>query len=105
MLRWPFRLWVLVLAVLLQIGRGQALLDDVQTADLGHFPLATSGEADAPEETQEGFSLVDEAFEAGMSSSNGSELYRRESGAQRRCADGLSQGRPASDTPFKPPRA
>lgn len=105
MLRWPFRLWVLVLAVLLQIGRGHALLDDAQTADLGHLPLATSGEADAPEETQEGSSLVDEAFEAGMSSSHGAELYRQEPRAKRRCADGLSPGRPASDTLFKPPRA
>jgi hypothetical protein len=105
MLRWPFRLWVLLLALLLQIGRGQALIDSAQPAELGHLPFATSGEADAPEETPEGSSLVDEAFEAGMSSSNSPELWRQDPRAERRCAKGLSPGRPASDTPFKPPRA
>lgn len=104
--RWLFRLWVLLLAVLIQIGRGQAPVDDAQVADLGHLPMAaTPGEADAPEETPEGFSLVDEAFEAGVGSSHGVHSRGQDRGVEHRCARGLSPGRPASDTLFKPPRA
>lgn len=104
--RWSFRLWVLLVAVLLQIGRGQAPADDAQVADIGQLPIAMPGEADAPEESPEGSSLVDEAFEAGVCSNAGLGLRGQQTGAgghQR--AGGLSPGRPASDTPFKPPRA
>lgn len=103
--RWSFRLWVLLLAVLLQIGRGQALIDDTRGVELGHLPLAASGEADAPEETPESFSLVDESFEAGVWSSSSLDLCRQELDAGHRGTRGLSPGRPASDTLFKPPRA
>ena len=103
--RWSFHLWVLLVAVLLQIGRGQASVEDAQVADLGHAPMATSGEADAQDETSEGSSFVDEAFEAGMWSSSDLDLRAQYLVGQLRRAGGLSRGRPASDTPFKPPRA
>lgn len=103
--RWTLRLWVLLLAVLLQIGRGQLPADDAQVDDLAHLAMAGSGEAEAPEETPESSTLVDEAFEAGLSSTVSWSARARDLGNGHRRAGGLSPGRPASDTLFKPPRA
>ena len=104
MARWSFILWMLLCAVLVQIGRGQLCADDAPLA--GAAPsMAAAGEAEAPEEAPEGSTLVDEVFEAGLSSTDSLSMRARDLGTGHRRGGGLSPGRPASDTPFKPPRA
>jgi len=102
---WLLRLWVLLLAVLLQIGTGQAQVNGAPVGDYEDLPAAVSGEAEAPEEMGGKSSPVDEAFEPGWLASGLASFHGQvRPGSGHLCRGGLSAGRPASGTPFKPPR-
>src|SRR4051794_4937139 len=102
--RLVFRLWVLALALLLQMASWRA----EASARVSAFsePPPARGAFDAPEEMSEELSAVDDTFGTDVLLSgvpNWSSTL--ESSRWYPWVEGLPKGGPPSDAPYKPPRA
>lgn len=99
-----FRLWVLLLAFLIQVGSWRA--EASHQAGASGAPPPITGDFDAAEDSSEEMSAVDDSFGNELllgSVSNG--FKAPDSSPWFPLIDGLPKGGPPSDTPFKPPRA
>ena len=103
-----FRLWVLLLTVLLQVGswRAEASLhaDSAATQqDPSH--QRSVGDFDAAEDSSEELSAVDDSMGADVVIGGVSNWVSAAHSARwRPCVSGLPPGGPPLETPFKPPR-
>jgi hypothetical protein len=100
-----FRICVLVLTVLLQVGSWRA--EAVSSTSVASVPPPALGEFDAPEEDapEELLSAVDDAIDGMLAGSYHPGCHPAPSHRFQRTEVGLPAGGPPLDTPFKPPRA
>lgn len=100
-----FRLCVLVLAVLLQVGSWHA--EAAANAGIAAAPPPAMGDFDAPEEdaSEELLTAVDDTFDGMLADSYHPGCHPAPSRRFQRTEEGLPAGGPPLDTPFKPPRA
>jgi hypothetical protein len=99
-----FRLWVLLLAVLIQVGSWGA--EASSQAGAASAPAPASGDFDAAEESSEELSSVDDTSGSDLLVGNVSNWCTPpESSVWHPWVGGLPKGGPPSDTLFKPPRA
>ena len=100
-----FRICVLVLTVLLQVGSWRA--EAVSSTSVASVPPPALGEFDAPEEDapEELLSAVDDAIDGMLAGSYHPGCHPAPSHRFQRTEEGLPAGGPPLDTPFKPPRA
>jgi len=100
-----FRLCVLVLSVLLQVGSWGA--EAASNDSLAAAPPFALGDFDAPEEdaSEELLSAVDDSLDGMLAPSYHPGCHPAPSHRFQRTEEGLPAGGPPLDTPFKPPRA
>jgi hypothetical protein len=99
-----FRLWVLLLACLIQVGSWRA--EASSQASAAGAPPPAFGDFDAAEDSSEELSAVDDSFGNDILVGGVSNWCTSpESGGYYPWIGGLPKGGPPSDTPFKPPRA
>ena len=100
-----FRICVLVLAVLLQVGSWRA--EAVSNTSAAAAPPPALGDFDAPEEdaSEELLSAVDDIVDGMLAGSYHPGCHPAPSHRFQRTEEGLPAGGPPLDTPFKPPRA
>jgi hypothetical protein len=100
-----FRLWVLLLAVLVQVGSWHA--EASSQASMVSAALPAMGDFDAPEDcsSSEELSATDDSFSGDVLLNAVSKWHApAQSGRWRPSVAALPPGGPPSDTPFKPPR-
>lgn len=100
-----FRICVLVLAVLLQVGSWRA--EAASNNSVAAAPPPALGDFDAPEEdaSEELLSPVDDTFDGMLAGSYHPGCHPAPGHRFQRTEEGLPAGGPPLDTPFKPPRA
>jgi hypothetical protein len=100
-----FRLCVLVLAVLLQVGSWRA--EAASNTGVAAAPPPALGDFDAPEEdaSEELLSAVDDTVDSMLAGGYQPGCHPAPSHRFQRTEEGLPAGGPPLDTPFKPPRA
>lgn len=100
-----FRICVLVLAVLLQVGSWRAAA--VSNASVTAAPPPVLEDFDTPEEdaSEELLSAVDDTVDGMLAGGYHPGCHPGPSHRFQRTAEGLPAGGPPLDTPFKPPRA
>jgi hypothetical protein len=99
-----FRLWVLLLSVLLQVGSWRA--EAMSSSSVATAPPPALGDFDAPEEdaSEELLSAVDDTFDSALAGGHQPGCHPAPSHRFQRTEEGLPAGGPPLDTPFKPPR-
>lgn len=98
------RLWVIMLAVLFQVGSWQPPAPSMSFS--AAVPLPEVGDFDAPEESSEEPSAVDDTGGADVAATGAANWgIPAAGGGWHPWAAGLAPGFPPTDTPFKPPRA
>jgi len=99
-----FRLWVMLLAVLLQVGSWRA--EAAYQAGAADTRQPAPQDFDLAEDCSEELSAVDDSFGSDVLLGGVSNWCTpADSGAWVPWVGGLPKGGPPSDTPFKPPRA
>jgi hypothetical protein len=99
-----FRLWVLVLAFLLQVGSWRAEASYQASASGAQAPA--TGDFDVAEDSSEELSAVDDSLGTDILLGSVSDWFTPPASSPWfPWVDGLPKGGPPSDTPFKPPRA
>lgn len=99
-----FRLWVLVLAVLLQVGSWHT--QATSTPNSVAVPLPALGDFDTPEDSSEELSAVDDAGGTEVVAASVPNWGMPPSSSRwNSWAAGLAPGIRPVDEPFKPPRA